>query len=66
MKTYPNHPSRQRSTPDLLATLLLSLILLGLILLATSCGGTFVLRPDGSLSYTTPEILKAPIVEGAK
>lgn len=27
-----------------------------------SCGGTFVLRPDGSLSYTTPEILKAPIV----
>lgn len=26
------------------------------------CGGTFTLRPDGSLSYTTPEILKAPIV----
>lgn len=28
----------------------------------TSCGGTFTLRPDGSLAYTTPEILKAPIV----
>lgn len=30
--------------------------------LLTSCGGTITLRPDGSLSYTTPEILKAPIV----
>ena len=24
-----------------------------------SCGGTFTLRPDGSLSYTTPEIMNA-------
>lgn len=36
------------------------LILLGLGI--TSCGGTITLRPDGSLAYTTPEILKAPIV----
>jgi hypothetical protein len=28
----------------------------------TSCGGTFTLRPDGSLAYTTPEILKPVIV----
>jgi hypothetical protein len=42
-----------------------TLILLGTLLLA-SCGGTFVLRPDGSLAYTTPEILKAPIVEPVK
>jgi len=27
-----------------------------------SCGGTFILRPDGSLAYTTPEILKPVIV----
>lgn len=27
-----------------------------------SCGGTFTLRPDGTIGYTTPEILKAPIV----
>lgn len=41
-----------------------------LILIATlilvGCGGTFVLRPDGSLSYTTKEILKAPIVGSEK
>lgn len=30
------------------------------------CGGTFTLRPDGSLSYTTKEILKAPSVESTK
>ena len=34
------------------------------ILLVTSCGGTFVLRPDGSVSYTTPEILKPRINSG--
>jgi hypothetical protein len=28
----------------------------------TSCGGTFVLRPDGSIGYTTPEIIKPIIV----
>ncbi len=31
-------------------------------LILASCGGTFTLRPDGSLSYQTAEILKAPIV----
>jgi hypothetical protein len=31
-------------------------------LILVSCGGTITLRPDGSLAYTTPEILKAPIV----
>ena len=28
----------------------------------TSCGGTITLRPDGSLAYTTPEVLKPSIV----
>jgi hypothetical protein len=37
-------------------------ILIAVSLAITSCGGTFTLRPDGSLAYTTPEILKAPIV----
>lgn len=32
------------------------------VFLLSSCGGTITLRPDGSLSYTTPEILKATIV----
>ena len=41
---------------------LLGLIAMTLVMALTGCGGTFVLRPDGSLSYTTPEILKAPIV----
>lgn len=27
----------------------------------TSCGGTFTLRPDMSLSYTTPIIVTPPI-----
>jgi hypothetical protein len=36
------------------------------VLSFSGCGGTFALRPDGSLSYTTPEILKAPIIESAK
>lgn len=40
------------------------LIVLGLGL--TSCGGTFTLRPDGTIGYTAPEILKAPIVHEAK
>jgi hypothetical protein len=39
-----------------------TLTVIALAALLTSCGGTFTLRPDGSLSYTTPEILKAPIV----
>ena len=37
-------------------------IALAITIAVTGCGGTFVLRPDGSLSYTTPEILKATIV----
>ena len=37
-----------------------TLILATLIL--TGCGGTFTLRPDGSLAYTTPEILKPVII----
>jgi hypothetical protein len=51
--------------PIRLPTAMKTLILLGTLLLA-SCGGTFTLRPDGSIAYTTPEILKAPIVEPAK
>ena len=43
-----------------------TLAILAMAALLTSCGGTFTLRPDGSLSYTTKEILKAPIVEVAK
>jgi hypothetical protein len=39
-----------------------TITILALCLFLSSCGGTFTLRPDGSLAYTTPEILKAPIV----
>ena len=28
----------------------------------TSCGGTFMLRPDGSLAYTTTELIKPAII----
>lgn len=46
---------------------LLIIPILGVLtLILTSCGGTFTLRPDGSLSYTTPEIIKAPIVTPTK
>ena len=31
-------------------------------LLLVSCGGTFTLRPDGTIGYTTPEILKPVII----
>jgi len=31
-------------------------------LAVSGCGGTFTLRTDGSLAYTTPEILKPIIV----
>lgn len=63
MKTEPDYPRRPGyNTADLLMKLVMSLLLLALVMVATSCGGTFMLRPDGSLSYTTPEILKAPIV----
>jgi len=39
-----------------------TITILAICLFVSSCGGTFTLRPDGSLAYTTPEILKAPIV----
>ena len=51
--------------PLRIPTAMKTLILLGTLILA-SCGGTFTLRPDGSLAYTTPEILKAPIIESVK
>lgn len=66
MKTRPNYPRRSRSAKDLLASLLIAVLLLAAVMALSSCGGAFTLRPDGSLSYTTPEILKAPIVEEAK
>ena len=31
-------------------------------LFLTGCGGTFSISPTGIISYTTPEIIKAPIV----
>ncbi len=39
-----------------------TITILALCLVLSSCGGTFTLRPDGTIGYTTPEILKAPIV----
>jgi hypothetical protein len=41
-------------------------IIAAFAILLQGCGGTFTLRPDGSISYTTKEILKAPIVEVEK
>jgi hypothetical protein len=41
----------------MLSALLLSLALLAIVMLGTSCGGTFVLMPDGTISYTTPAII---------
>ncbi len=32
------------------------------VIAMTSCGGTFTLRPDGTIGYTTPEILKPVII----
>jgi hypothetical protein len=42
--------------------LTLAVIALLGVLSFSSCGGTFALRTDGTVTYTTPEILKAPIV----
>lgn len=42
-----------------------TLVLIATLALA-SCGGTFSISPTGVVSYTTPEILKAPIVEEGK
>ena len=39
----------------------MKIIVLLIALALASCGGTFSLSPDGTVSYTTP-ILRAPIV----
>ena len=41
-----------------LAAAISILLLVALCTLLAGCGGTFVLKPDGSLSYTTPELIK--------
>jgi hypothetical protein len=41
-------------------------IALLIIISLTGCGGTFSISPTGVISYTTPEILKGPIVEDGK
>lgn len=64
--TIRRHHKRKRSTGMLLFDLIIAALILVGIMILTGCGGTFTLRPDGSLSYTTPEILKAPIVEPVK
>ena len=57
MKPHYLHSKPPRDTVGLLSTLILSLALLAVVMLLTSCGGTLVLMPDGSLSYTTPAII---------
>jgi hypothetical protein len=66
LETRFRHHTRNRDTGRLLFTLVCASLFLAGVMALTSCGGTFTLRPDGSLSYTTKEILKAPIVEAAK
>ena len=61
---YRRRHIRNRSTGRLLCDLIVALAILAGVMALTGCGGTFMLRPDGTLSYTTPEILKAPIVGG--
>ena len=58
MKTEPFHRMRpRRNTKSLLLDLLMAVALLVAIMVLTNCGGTFVLSPDGSLSYTTPKAI---------
>ena len=57
MKPHYLHSKPPRDTVGLLSTLLLSLVLLAIVMLVTGCGGTFVLMPDGTVSYTTPAII---------
>ncbi len=57
MKPHYLHRVPPKDTPGLIATLILSLALLVIVMLLTSCGGTFVLMPDGTVSYTTPAIV---------
>jgi hypothetical protein len=57
MRPHYLHSKPPRDTVGLISTLLLSLALLAVVMLLTSCGGTFVLMPDGTISYTTPAII---------
>ena len=57
MRRHYLHRTPPRDTVGLLSTLLLSLALLAIVMLVTGCGGTFVLMPDGTVSYTTPAII---------
>jgi hypothetical protein len=57
MKPHYLHRTPPKDTVGLLSTLLLSLALLAIVMLVTSCGGTFVLMSDGTISYTTPAII---------
>lgn len=38
------------------------LLLAALAVILTGCGGTLTIRPDGVISYTTPEIVKPRIL----
>ena len=61
MKTIMIHSRPPRSTTQLLLMLVMASAVLAGIMALTGCGGTFTLSPAG-LSYTTPVIIKAPIV----
>ena len=59
MKTQPLYPRRQPpSTLRLLWYFTLACLAFAAVLALTSCGGTFILKSDGSLSYTTPKIMR--------
>lgn len=59
MKPQPKkHRCQRRSICLLMFDLTLAVIVLLGVLSFTGCGGTFALRPDGTFSYTTPEIIK--------
>lgn len=59
MKTQTLYPRRQPpSTLRLLWYFTLACLAFAAVIGMTSCGGTFQLRPDGTLSYTTPEIIR--------
>lgn len=66
LETSRRRHKRNRSTGLLLFDLILAALILVGVMAMTGCGGTFTLRPDLSISYTTPQILKAPIVEPLK
>ena len=63
MKPQPiKRRCQRRSLCLLMFDLTLAVIALLGVLSFSGCGGTFALRTDGTVTYTTPEILKAPIV----